>query len=247
MERKRHLYVLTIVFVLLVTFLTGAAKAAPSIRTARATGQRSFVDPIVSPGERSAHEHCFYGAVPVTTVETSDHLRGQGSSWAVPDTNHTAIWIPCPYEDGQPLIPSTRRHLLAYYKPIQGTECVPPDDMAGVSQEYGYRRQTGGGTFFPRVPAGDGNTIVITVFWRGERDFGVSCFPNVQAYIRFQRPHGGPLGTITLGGPTLGVDGARDETTMHGDYFFGWDRAAFERFLAQCIRPGVKCEVDRVI
>lgn len=235
------------ILVALPILLGGVAHAAPSIRTARSTGQREHVDPIVSPGARSEHEHCFYGAVPVTSLETSDHLRGQGSTWAVPETNHTAVWIPCPYEDGQPLIPSTTKHILLYYKPIAGTECVPPDNMAGVSREYGYRRQTGGGSFFPRVPAGDGDTIVITLFWRGTRDFGVPCFPTVQAYIRFERPHGGPLGTITLGGPTLDVDGARDETTMHGDYFFAWDRDAFERFLAECIRPGVQCATDRVI
>lgn len=247
MKMYKRLIAATAVALALLGVGAAVAVGAPSIRTAQSTGQHERVDPIVSPGQQSAHEHCFYGAVPVTSVETSDHLRGQGSTWKVPSTNHTAIWIPCPYEDGQRLIPSTTKHLLAYYKPISGTECVPPDNMAGVTQEGGWRRQTGGGSFSDAVPAGDGNTIVASVTWRGARDFGVSCFPTVQAYIRFTRPHGGPLGTITIGGPRLGVDGALGAETLHGDYFFGWDRAAFERFLARCIRPGVQCATDAVI
>jgi hypothetical protein len=82
--------------------------------------------------------------------------------------------------------------------------------------------------------------LVVTLIWRGARDFGVGCFPTVQAYIRLN-VGAGPIGRITIGGPTAGVDGATGPTTMHGDYFFGWDRAAFERFLAACVRPGVAC------
>jgi hypothetical protein len=221
--------------------LASPALAAPSgIFTGDSTGQRDFVDPIVSPGERSAHEHCFYGAVPVHTVETSAELRTHATTWDV-QTNHTGVWIPCVYEDGGLLGQFSQHGILAYYKPISGTECVGPENMAGVTHEYGYRGQIGGGSFSAQPPASSSDgALVVTLFWRGARDFGVGCFPTVQAYIRLN-VGAGPIGNITIGGPVAGVDGATGPTTMHGDYFFGWDRAAFQRFLDACVIPGRAC------
>ena len=220
------------------------ALAAPAaIFTARSTGQRDFVDPIVSPGQRSAHEHCFYGAVGVETVETSASLRAKPTTWAN-QNNHTAIWIPCVYEDGRLLGPYSAKHLLAYYKSIPGTECVPPEDTKGVTHEYGYRGQTGGGAFGPLPPASTSQgVLVVDLIFRGARDLGVACFPTVEVFIRLN-VGSGPIGNITIGGPVAGVDGATGPETMHGDYFFGWDRAAFQRFLDQCVIPGVACGTD---
>jgi hypothetical protein len=220
------------------------AFAAPAaIFTASSTGQRAFVDPIVAPGQRSAHEHCFYGAVGVSETETSASLRAKPTTWAN-QNNHTALWIPCVYEDGRLLQPYSAKHLLAYYKSIAGTECVPPGDMAGVTREYGYRGQTGGGAFSPLPPASTSQgVLVVNLMFRGARDFGVSCFPTVEVFIRLN-VGAGAIGDIALGGPVAGVGGALGPETMHGDYFFGWDRDAFERFLANCVRPGVVCGTD---
>lgn len=232
--------------VLIVLWMAPRAFAAPAgIFTASSTGQVAYVDPIVSPGARSAHEHCFYGAVGVDTTETSADLRTKPTTWVVQD-NHTAIWIPCVYEDGRLLRPYSAKHLLAYYKSIPETECVPPEDMAGVSHEYGYRGQTGGGAFSPLPPASTSQgVLVVTVFWRGARDFGVSCFPSVQAYIRLN-VGAGAIGQITLGGPP-GGEGVMGPETMHGDYFFGWGRDTFGRFLDRCVIPDAACGQDPVL
>jgi hypothetical protein len=220
----------------------GVANAAPAaIFTASSTGQRGHVDPIVAPGARSAHEHCFYGAVGVETVETSADLRSKPTTW-VEQANHTGIWIPCIYEDGNLVQPATSKHLLAYYKPVSCVEQVPPENTAGVTHEYGYRNTIGGGAFSPTPPASSSSGyLVVTLFWRAARDLpGAGCFPTVQAYIRLAIGTG-PIGNITLGGPVEGVDGALGPTTMHGDYFWAWDRAVFENFLATCVRPGKAC------
>jgi hypothetical protein len=225
-----------------VAFLPQTAQAAPSaIFTAQSTGQRGFIEPIVSPGARSAPEHCFYGAGGVETEETSADLRTKETTWADPG-NHTAIWIPCVYEDGVLVQPATSKNLLAYYQPVSCIEQVPPDDTAGVTHEYGYRNTTGGGAFSLNVPASSSSGyLVVSLFWRADRDLpGAGCFPTVHAYIRLAIGTG-PIGNITLGGPVDGVDGAMGPETMHGDYFWAWSRDVFQRFLDECVIPGVAC------
>ena len=220
--------------------LAGVARGAPAgIFTGDQTGQVARVDPIVSPGVESAHEHLFFGANPVHTVETSAELRTHLTTWDVV-ANHTAVWIPTVYEDGRRLGQFSQHGILIYYKK-KSNACNPPDDMAGVTHEYGYRGQIGGGSFSLTPPASSSDgALVVRLDFRGLRDFGVACFTDATVYIRLN-VGAGPIGNITLGGPVAGVDGATGPTTMHGDYFFGWDRAAFERFLNACVRPGVTC------
>src|SRR5438132_5381702 len=133
----KRLAILLAVLSLSIYLAPNASAAPAAIFTASSTGQRGHIDPIVSPGAPSAHEHCFYGAVGVDTTETSADLRTKPSTW-VETGNHTAIWIPCVYEDGVLLQPLTSKHILAYYQPVSCTEQEPPDDTAGVTHEYGY-------------------------------------------------------------------------------------------------------------
>lgn len=166
-----------VVFALLM--VGGPALAAPSgIFTADfADGQRR-VDPIVSPGGQSAHEHCFYGVRGITHTETSASLRLRPSTWVV-QSNHSAFWIPCVYEDGRLMTPATSKHILAYYQPVSGTEQVPPENTAGVSTEMGYRCGTGGGTVTDLPPGScpAGTPIVVSGFMRGDRDRGSNAKP----------------------------------------------------------------------
>ena len=227
------------------TLLLGISYAAPAaIFTASFADGPRRVDPIVSPGGQSAHEHCFYGVRGVTNTETSASLRAKPSTWVEQD-NHSAFWIPCVYEDGRLLTPATSKHLLAYYQSVSGTERVPPENTAGVSHEMGYRCGTGGGTITNLPPAScpAGTPIVVSGFMRGARDLGLSePFPNIRVFIRLSRgARGGALGNVTVGGPAVGVNGGAVADTIHFDYFWAWDRAAFQRFLNQCVIPGTGC------
>jgi len=244
---RRAAFVLALILVSLVAGAPQAQAAPSAIFTASSTGQRGHIDPIVAPGVRSAHEHCFYGAVGVAETETSADLRTKPTTW-VEQGNHTGIWIPCLYENGTLVQPATTKHLLAYYKPVSCVEQVPPENTAGVTHEYGYRNTIGGGAFSLTPPASSSSGyLVVTLFWRADRDLpGAGCFPTVQAYIRLAIGTG-PIGNITLGGPVNGVDGALGPTTMHGDYFWAWDRDVFERFLANCVRVNKACGTNPAV
>jgi hypothetical protein len=233
----------TVPMALIILFLlaTTAFAAPAGIFTASSTGQRDFIDPIVSPGTRSAHQHCFYGAKDVQTVETSESLRRKGTTWVETD-NHTGVWIPCIYEDGRLLQPATTKHALLYYQPVPGTEQVPPENTGGVTHEVGYRCGTGGGTITRLPPTTcDAGILVVSGFFRAARDFGLTeSFPDIRFFIRLNVGKG-VVGNITLGGPVAGVDGAAGPETAHADYLWAWDRAAFERFLVNCVRPARAC------
>lgn len=246
--KKLKRTILALLFSLsLVSLIAKPAQAAPAaIFTASSTGQRGFIDPIVSPGVRSAHEHCFYGAIGVGTVETSTSLRMKSTTW-VTQNNHSGFWIPCLYEEGRLLPVRTTKPLLFYYQPVSGTEQVPPDDTAGVTHEVGYRCGFGGGTVTPLPPTTcPSGEFVVSGFFRASRDLGLTQpFPQIRFFIRFNT--GPTLGRITLGGPVAGVDGARGPETIHADYLWAWDRDVFERFLTKCVRPGIACGTDPVI
>jgi hypothetical protein len=215
----------------------GVALAAPAgIFSGDVAAQRDHVDPIVSPGARSEHEHCFFGGTPVSTVETSEGLRGKATTMDV-QTNHTAIWIPCVYENGVLLPQATQHGILVYYKPVAGTEVIFPEDFGSVTRRYGYRCGTGGGSFSLLPPATCDGVLVVTIIFEFPEN---PLFPTVQAYIRLN-VGSGAVGNITLGGPVLNVDGAHGPETMHGDYMFGHDRAAYQRFLDTCVIPGRAC------
>jgi hypothetical protein len=215
----------------------GVALAAPAgIFSGDVAAQRDHVDPIVSPGARSEHEHCFFGGTPVSTVETSEGLRGKATTMDV-QTNHTAIWIPCVYENGVLLPQATQHGILVYYKPVSGTEVIFPEDFGSVTRRYGYRCGTGGGSFSLLPPATCDGVLVVTIIFEFPEN---PLFPTVQAYIRLN-VGSGAVGNITLGGPVLNVDGAHGPETMHGDYMFGHDRAAYQRFLDTCVIPGRAC------
>jgi Domain of unknown function (DUF1996) len=225
--------------------LAGIAYAAPAaIFTNRVTGQRAFVDPVVSPGQPSSHEHSFYGAGPTVTpdTDTSDEFRALPTTWVETD-NHTGFWIPTLYEDGQPVPPSTK-HGLFYYQPVSGTEQVPPEGTKGVTHEVGYRCGFGGGTITNLPPSScSSGEFVISGFFRASRDFGLTQpFPKIRFFLRFNT--GPTLGRLTIGSPDGGLPGAVTMDDIHADYFFGWDRAAFERFLVRCVRPGTACGTD---
>jgi hypothetical protein len=227
--------------VLPILWMATVAYAAPAaIFTASATGQRAFIDPIVAPGVRSAHEHCFYGAVGVETIETSADLRTKPTTWVETD-NHSGFWIPCVYEDGKLLPTNTNKPLLFYYQSVSGTEQVPPENTAGVTHEVGYRCGNSGGTVTPLPPAScPSGEFNVVGFFRASRDLGLTePFPKIRFFVRLNS--GPTLGKITLGGPAAGVDGAMGPETIHADYFWAWDRAAFQRFLNNCVIPGIAC------
>lgn len=237
-----------VVLALAVTMLFGTmlpAKAAPAaiLTTQQTTQACEPVDPIVSPGQTSAHPHKFYGAGsaanPVTPfTDTSAEFRQLPSVWTR-TSNHSGFWVPCLFKNGVPVPPSSIAGL--FYYQLQSNAQVPPENMKGVTQEVGYRCGFGGGTVTNLPPASCGSgEFVISGFFRGDRDFGVSNFGNIRFFLRFNMPYGAG-DVITLGTP----QGAVPLDAVHADYIFAHDRVKFQNFINQC--AGVGCGRDPAV
>lgn len=243
-----------VVFAVLAAFLmlTGIAYAAPAaILTSNFADGPRRVDPIVTPGGESAHEHNFYGVRGITPdTRTSASLRALPSTWARL-SNHSAFWVPALYEDGRMMTPATTKHFLAYYQLKSTTRQAPPEDTAGVSHEMGYRCGTGGGTVTDLPPATcpAGTPIVMSGFMRGVRDLGLSgpTVFDIRVFIRLSRgARGGPLGNITLGGPG-GTGHEHPLNDAHFDYIWAHDRAKFQAFIDQCAPPRGACGTNPAV
>jgi uncharacterized protein DUF1996 len=190
---KRSLVGLALVVLASLTFTTPAYAASPgAIFSCQATGQVGRVDPIVSPGVTSAHDHQFYGAFNVQTTETSADLRTHATS-CVETGNHSAFWMPTVQEDGVTLRPGTTatgggKHALIYYRCRHSASVCAnmqtfPEDFAFVEGNShaisaadnpafdgglgGYRCGTGGGTFTPTPPTTCSSGVLVVSFTFG--------------------------------------------------------------------------------
>lgn len=263
-----------LLIVLLVAALSGLfvgqAQGAPgAIFTCSFSGQLDRIDPIVSPGVYpTAHFHRFAGAGPVTPTSNSASLRQQATS-CVEAGNHSAYWTISPVQNGVHLGPSTTKHFLAYYRcrhsasvcasmqsfPEDFGQVVGNANAANASENPvfanglgGFRCGTGGGTFYPTMPATCSSTLVGSVTFGNCRypDGSTSMatnsnctgagggvpMPRIQMYWRFA-PRDSNTSNVTLDG--------HPPYQWHADVLFAWNAGTFEAFLNQCIRANVDC------
>lgn len=231
------------------TVMVEVAHAAPAaIIISDETGQFERVDPVVSPGAVSAHEHHFWGAGtpadPVTpNTDTSAEFRALPSNWGT-HGNFSGMWTMSLFLNGERVRQGSQHGTLAYYQGVRGTEQVPPENTMGVSHECGWRAQTGGGSVTDSPPArSDTGFLVLKCTIRGGRDLGLSQpFPNITTYTRYKVPVGSLAG-LTCGGPA-GSSYTHPCSDGHIDYVWAWDRLVFQKFLDQCVIPGNACGRD---
>ena len=76
---------------------------------------RKQVDPIMSPGERSAHMHDFFGNVSTDADSTYDSMEGRRTTCALA-TDTAAFWVPTLFDKNGDPVPILRA--AAYYRDI---------------------------------------------------------------------------------------------------------------------------------
>ena len=247
MKRVRRSFALACVIVVFTALMAVAAPAG-IVTGAHDGGPCRRVDPIVTLGGVSGHEHTFYGVRGVTsTTRSSASLRELTSTWNRA-SNHSAFWTTCVYDHGVLMTPYSSKPVLAYYQFTSNTRLAPPEDTAGVSFEMGYRCDIGGGTVFDLPPAScSGNTLVLVGHMRGVRDLGLSgpTVFDIRVFIRLQRPRTGPL-SITIGGPP-GSSTVIPNGDIHFDYIWAHDRAKFQAFIDQCAPPAPACGTNPAV
>lgn len=262
---------------LLLVVMAPQALAAPAgIFTATATGQVAYVDPVVSPGETSAHEHVFFGAHPVHLTETSAELRTHATTFVIQE-NHSAFWMPSVQNFGVTLSPATTKPGLVYYIcRHNSTICASinwfPEDFGVVEGNAnattasqnptfrnglsGWRCGIGGGTVTPNPPATCSDTLVANVTMGNclLRTGVMSDAVNSNCtsvggtpIVRIQQFFRWDVrGGSDALSITLGNEG-NPAVSLHSDYFSGAEVAWSERFLNKCVRPKVGCGTNPVV
>jgi hypothetical protein len=221
---------------------------------------RAQVDPIVSPGIQSDHEHTFTGND--TTGADSTYSTMVGATTTCADRDDTAgYWFPTLRRpDGTPVTPIFS---FAYYKnlPVRygTTQAFPPDfrliagGLANPSHTFWDCFNTGGKFSTPPVCSGWGNYLVTRVqfpsCWdgvnldsqdhRSHMAYGTSSscpaafpvkLPRINFFVRWCENCGGP-GYVFSDGTTV----------MHADFWNTWRQSALEALVVRCLNAGINC------
>jgi hypothetical protein len=193
-------------------------------------------DPIVAPGEMSAHMHDFLGNTTTNKDSTYASMRaGDSTCSAVGDT--AGYWVPTVL-DGNGGVISPQAMTVYYRGGPNGEHVTPtPADLRMVSPVFVYGSTDTINVKFP--PCWDGVLTHVNdtshMAWPRNK-IGASSgdcpstnpirLPAVSLNIRYRVPVQGK--DLSSG----------DASTMHGDFWNTWDQDILERHVNRCLNQG---------
>jgi len=215
----------------LVVLLTlpGLASAEPRFQLRCMSSHIATVDPIVAPGQRSEHQHEFFGNR--TTKRSSTYasmLKGATRCSTKDDT--AGYWTPTLLrDDGSPV---RAQSLLIYYRGESGEHTRPfPKNLRIISHRFA-------------IGPNPANLIVkFPECWSGKRIDS----PNHRRHMAFATGKGCPnthpirVPAITevFRYPVSSVEGLRLSSgpfsTGHADFWNTWDQKALTELVARCL------------
>jgi hypothetical protein len=205
------------------------------------------VDPIVSPGRISAHQHEFFGNTttgPDSTLQSM--LEGSTTCSAVGDT--AAYWVPTLLNPKGQVVRASIAN--AYYRPAGAEVVVPfPQDLRIVAYRHSWHCGTGPGS--PTPPSCGGQRYL-----RASIEFP-SCWdgvnldsPNHLSHLTYDR--GSDCAGVTVPKITLDVrypvhDGAGyylssgAPNTLHADFWNTWQEDELAAVVDACLNSSTGC------
>lgn len=190
------------------------------------TGQRNHVDPIVSPGVKSAHGHIFFGTRISKYDTSSNDLRARDTN-CLDKADKSGYWIPTIRIGGRGGELMFPENVNAYYLAGGDQRVTIPDDTKLVSTDVIYN--CGSGSPYEPQPykcPSDRTPRFIVRF-----NSPNNSLPDVRVDYRFTQDQYKGFDMNTWWFASDGM------VPRHGDFFFGWDRARFEQLMDQCLNP----------
>jgi hypothetical protein len=226
--------VLVEALVLAVLAVPAAHAATPRFQIRCQTSHLAQVDPIVSPGVRSAHQHEFFGNTTTNAHSTyRSMVRGGTTCSAAADT--AGYWVPTLISpSGQVVRAST---ILLYYRGAEGHRTVAfPRNLRMVSS-----RATVGAVpsnliiKFPscwdgaHIDSADHISHMANATGRGCPRSHPVRVPALTEVIRYR---------VNVPGHTLS---SGPLSTMHADFWNTWRQRGLEALVARCLNSATSC------
>jgi hypothetical protein len=193
------------------------------------------VDPIVSPGGPSAHEHEFFGNRSTNAFSTYETMVAAGTNCSTPDDT-AAYWTPTVYK-GDRIIRA--KSLLIYYRGDKDgdevTRAFPPD-LRIVSDNFHFGA-TSSDKLRVMFPGCWDGVNLDSPDHRSHMAFGGADCPashpvRVPAITEVFR-----YGELTAGGRLS----SGDFSTGHADFWNTWQQAELAALVARCLNSSIDC------
>ena len=225
-------------FVLAATLMLpvpAAHAATPRFQIRCNTSHLAQVDPIVSPGTRSAHMHEFFGNTATNANSTyRSMVAGRTTCTAPADT--AGYWVPTLISPGGQAVRA--RTILLYYRGVQGARTVAfPANLRMVS----HNSQVGG-------TSSSNLTIKFPSCWDGvhiDSADHISHMANASGQgCPRSHPVRVPALTIVVRYPIQDVSGYRlssgPMSSLHADFWNTWRQPGLEELVARCLNDSTR-------
>jgi len=202
-----------------------------------------------------SHMHDFYGAKNIAANARPIDMRNSGTS-CNPGLDHSAYWTPSLIKNGNYI---TAEKVTIYYHSFGNFDKVQPMPLglSIIARQFNWSCKGGGGNFkvssFPIPDCGSNELEVLINYpqcWNGKdldsadhmshmtyatANTCPSSHPVLLPRLQFKitYPTNGGAGTTLSSG---------DGQTAHGDFVNGWEPAAMQLRVNQCLRKNTKCK-----
>lgn len=244
----------------------GSASSAPTAETREGTfivncpfSHFAQVDPIVAPGQVSAHMHTFTANRSTNANSTYASMQAGATTCKHPG-DKAGYWTPSLIRpDGSLVVPERS---FAYYKNLPvglPTETFPPDfRMVWGPSGFFWDCFNGGGNYTTSIPRCTNDFLVVRgkspPCWDGRLDspdhrshvanaVGKNCpashprkLPMINFFTRYPKNEGGPGYYLS----DKGQNGANG-ILPHADFWNTWIQSELEEEVRDCLRAGVNC------
>ena len=221
----------------LMAFPAIAQAATPKFQVRCQSSHTAQVDPIVAPGQMSAHVHEFFGSKTTNADSTLFSMRASATTCSTPDDT-AGYWTPTLIGPGGGVVRADS--MLVYYRGGPKTQPFPAD-LRMITDHFRIGTNTDGRLLLGFPSCWDGKNL---------------DSPNHMSHMSFKRsgqtcpashpvevPHLTEVFRYTVMGswPMDYSLSSGSFASGHADFWNTWNQAALERLVSECLNASAQC------